>query len=60
MGLVFVATACELVFPLSPWKQKLPFLPLLATSVYCSLGVCYSFLRLYVSLLRPDKKPKQL
>ncbi|KAM9846223.1 dolichyl pyrophosphate Glc1Man9GlcNAc2 alpha-1,3-glucosyltransferase [Aulostomus maculatus] len=59
LGLVAVAIACELIFPLSPWQQKLPFLPLLVTSVYCSLGVCYSFLRLYVSLLRQDKKPKQ-
>lgn len=62
LGLVAVAVACEVVFPLSPWQQKLPFLPLLATSVYCSVGVCYSFLRLYVSLLRGQKeeKPKQL
>eukprot|EP00064_Thunnus_orientalis_P025727 superscaffoldBa00013808_g26143 len=60
LGLVAVAIACEVVFPLSPWQQKLPFLPLLATSVYCSLGVCYSFLRLYVSLLRREEKPKQL
>lgn len=60
LGLVVVATACEIVFPLSPWQQKLPFLPLLVTSVYCSVGVTYSFLRLYVSLLRRDEKPKQL
>ncbi|XP_069565778.1 dolichyl pyrophosphate Glc1Man9GlcNAc2 alpha-1,3-glucosyltransferase isoform X2 [Brachyistius frenatus] len=55
LGLVTVAVACEVVFPLSPWRQQLPFLPLLATSVYCSVGVCYSFLRLYVSLLREEK-----
>uniref|UniRef100_A0A3Q3QI24 Alpha-1,3-glucosyltransferase n=1 Tax=Monopterus albus TaxID=43700 RepID=A0A3Q3QI24_MONAL len=59
LGLVAVAIACEVVFPLSPWQQQLPFLPLLATSVYCSVGVCYSFLRLYVSLLRQREKPKQ-
>ncbi|XP_040908287.1 probable dolichyl pyrophosphate Glc1Man9GlcNAc2 alpha-1,3-glucosyltransferase isoform X2 [Toxotes jaculatrix] len=58
-GLFAVAVACEVVFPLSPWQQKLPFLPLLMTSVYCSVGVCYSFLRLYVSLLRQEEKPKQ-
>ncbi|XP_059208380.1 probable dolichyl pyrophosphate Glc1Man9GlcNAc2 alpha-1,3-glucosyltransferase [Centropristis striata] len=60
MGLVAVAIACEVAFPLSPWQQKLPFLPLLATSVYCSVGVCYSFLRLYASLLRQEEKSKQL
>ncbi|XP_061659668.1 probable dolichyl pyrophosphate Glc1Man9GlcNAc2 alpha-1,3-glucosyltransferase isoform X1 [Syngnathoides biaculeatus] len=60
-GLVAVAIGCELVFPLSPWQQKLPFLPLLATSVYSSLGVCYSFLRLYITLLRRGggRKSKQ-
>ncbi|XP_062289282.1 probable dolichyl pyrophosphate Glc1Man9GlcNAc2 alpha-1,3-glucosyltransferase [Scomber scombrus] len=58
-GLVAVAIACEVVFPLSPWRQTLPFLPLLATSVYCALGVCYSFLRLYGSLLTSHKH-KQL
>ena len=59
LGLGALAMACEAVFPLSPWRQKLPFLPLLVTSVYCSVGVCYSFLRLYVSLLRGEEKPKQ-
>ncbi|XP_038137460.1 probable dolichyl pyrophosphate Glc1Man9GlcNAc2 alpha-1,3-glucosyltransferase [Cyprinodon tularosa] len=60
LGLVAVAIGCEFIFPLSPWQQKLPFLPLLVTSVYCALGVSYSFLRLYVTLLRSDSKAKQL
>ncbi|XP_075888181.1 dolichyl pyrophosphate Glc1Man9GlcNAc2 alpha-1,3-glucosyltransferase isoform X2 [Nelusetta ayraudi] len=60
LGLAPVAVACEVVFPLSPWQQKLPFLPLLVTSVYCSLGVCYSFLRMYCSLLRGHHKHKQM
>uniref|UniRef100_A0A673B1V4 Alpha-1,3-glucosyltransferase n=1 Tax=Sphaeramia orbicularis TaxID=375764 RepID=A0A673B1V4_9TELE len=60
LGLVPVSVGCEMVFPLSPWQQRLPFLPLLATSVYCALGICYCFVRLYVSLLRSDEKPKKL
>ncbi|TNN43928.1 Repetitive proline-rich cell wall protein 1 [Liparis tanakae] len=60
LGLGVVAVACEAAFPLSPWADKLPFLPLLATSVYCSVGVCYSFLRLYASLLRREEKHKPL
>ncbi|CAN9501258.1 unnamed protein product [Ophioblennius macclurei] len=59
LGLVVVAIACEVVFPLSPWRQRLPFLPLLSTSVYCAAGVCYSFLRLYASLLRSEDKAKR-
>ncbi|XP_071369653.1 dolichyl pyrophosphate Glc1Man9GlcNAc2 alpha-1,3-glucosyltransferase, partial [Centroberyx affinis] len=59
LGLVPLATACEIVFPLSPWQRTLPFLPLLATSVYCAAGVCYAFVRLYASMLR-EAKAKQL
>ncbi|KAG7516549.1 putative dolichyl pyrophosphate Glc1Man9 c2 alpha-1,3-glucosyltransferase [Solea senegalensis] len=54
LGLFAVAFVCEVVFPLSPWQRELPFLPLLVTSVYCSVGVCYSFLRLYTGLLRHE------
>uniref|UniRef100_A0A673WHW9 Alpha-1,3-glucosyltransferase n=3 Tax=Salmo trutta TaxID=8032 RepID=A0A673WHW9_SALTR len=62
LGLVAVEILCEVVYPLSPWQHTLPFVPLLVTSVYCSLGVSYSFIRLYVSLLRQDgtDKHKQL
>lgn len=40
-GFVPLELCCSLLHPalLAP---RLPFLPLLATSVYCSLGVCYS------------------
>uniref|UniRef100_A0AAZ3QSV7 Alpha-1,3-glucosyltransferase n=1 Tax=Oncorhynchus tshawytscha TaxID=74940 RepID=A0AAZ3QSV7_ONCTS len=62
LGLVAVEILCEVVYPLSPWQHTLPFVPLLVTSVYCSLGVSYSFIRLYVSLLRQHgtDKHKQL
>ncbi|KAM6987000.1 dolichyl pyrophosphate Glc1Man9GlcNAc2 alpha-1,3-glucosyltransferase [Aplochiton taeniatus] len=58
LGLVAVGILCEIVYPLSPWQQRLPFLPLLVTSVYCALGVCSSFLRLYVSLWRSSQSSK--
>ncbi|XP_029028806.1 probable dolichyl pyrophosphate Glc1Man9GlcNAc2 alpha-1,3-glucosyltransferase [Betta splendens] len=60
LGLVAMAVICEIIFPLSPWQHRLPFLPLLATSVYCSVGTCYSFLRMYAILVREREKPKQL
>ncbi|KAM4620943.1 dolichyl pyrophosphate Glc1Man9GlcNAc2 alpha-1,3-glucosyltransferase [Polymixia lowei] len=60
LGLVAVEILCEIVYPLSPWQRTLPFLPLLVTSVYCALGVSYSFVRLYAVLLRrTEDKPKQ-
>ncbi|XP_063751540.1 probable dolichyl pyrophosphate Glc1Man9GlcNAc2 alpha-1,3-glucosyltransferase isoform X2 [Eleginops maclovinus] len=60
VGLLLLALCCEVLFPLSPWGGRLPFLPLLASSLYCSLGVCYCFLRLYCSMLRGGaERPKQ-
>ncbi|MBN3308863.1 ALG8 glucosyltransferase, partial [Amia calva] len=58
-GLVPLEIFCELVYPLTHWQQTLPFIPLLLTSVYCSLGVTYSFIKLYVSMFtRPKESDK--
>ncbi|KAJ7996239.1 hypothetical protein DPEC_G00235040 [Dallia pectoralis] len=63
LGLIALEITCEVVYPLLPWKRTLPFVPLMMKSVYCSLGVSYSFIRLYLSILRSadrTDKPKQL
>lgn len=51
-GLVPLEVLCEWVYPLTTWQGSMPFIPLLVTSTYCALGVTYSFIRLYLSLLR--------
>nr|XP_033935293.1 probable dolichyl pyrophosphate Glc1Man9GlcNAc2 alpha-1,3-glucosyltransferase [Pseudochaenichthys georgianus] len=59
VGLLLLSLCCDVLFPLSPWGARLPFLPLLATSLYCSLGIIYCFLRLYCSMLGGAERPKQ-
>lgn len=36
--------------------RKLPFLPLLFTSVYCSVGIIYFWTKLYANFLFPHQK----
>ncbi|XP_053564655.1 probable dolichyl pyrophosphate Glc1Man9GlcNAc2 alpha-1,3-glucosyltransferase isoform X2 [Bombina bombina] len=49
-GLVPLEVFCEVVYPWTAWNRHLPFIPLLLTSVYCALGICYAWLRLYISV----------
>ncbi|XP_043928635.1 probable dolichyl pyrophosphate Glc1Man9GlcNAc2 alpha-1,3-glucosyltransferase isoform X2 [Protopterus annectens] len=60
-GLIPLGIFCELFYPLTPWKERFPFLPLLLTSVYCALGVMQSWLKLYILLLNESAtvKPKK-
>ncbi|XP_066444351.1 dolichyl pyrophosphate Glc1Man9GlcNAc2 alpha-1,3-glucosyltransferase [Eleutherodactylus coqui] len=48
-GLIPMELLCEIIYPLTSWQQRLPFIPLLLTSVYCALGIAYSWIRLYIS-----------
>ncbi|XP_060682201.1 probable dolichyl pyrophosphate Glc1Man9GlcNAc2 alpha-1,3-glucosyltransferase [Hemiscyllium ocellatum] len=60
-GLIPLEVICEIIYPLTAWQQRFPFVPLLLISVYCSLGITYSWIKLYISVLTEpgtDKKMK--
>ncbi|XP_062910526.1 probable dolichyl pyrophosphate Glc1Man9GlcNAc2 alpha-1,3-glucosyltransferase isoform X2 [Mobula hypostoma] len=60
-GLIPLQLICEIIYPLTPWQQRFPFVPLLLISVYSSLGTTYAWIRLYISVLQEtltDRKMK--
>ncbi|XP_075448733.1 dolichyl pyrophosphate Glc1Man9GlcNAc2 alpha-1,3-glucosyltransferase isoform X2 [Ascaphus truei] len=58
-GLVPLEIFCEIAYPLTPWLERLPFIPLLLTSVYCALGVGYAWLRLYIAVFTESAAVKK-
>lgn len=43
---------CSAVHPFTVLAVKLPFLPLMLTSVYCAVGVVWAWIVFYVDALR--------
>lgn len=50
-GLVLLEFYCSAIHPLTVLAVKLPFLPLMLTSVYCAVGVVWAWLLFYVDTL---------
>ena len=51
-GLVFLEFYCSAVHPFTVLAVKLPFLPLMLTSVYCAVGVMWAWIVFYVDTLK--------
>lgn len=51
IGLVPVQLFYSLGLPILGLQEKLPFVPLMVFSVYCSFGVLYSYLRFYFNFI---------
>ena len=53
-GLVPLELYCNLGHHLLGLGDKLPFLPLLLTSIYCAVGIVYSWVKFYVTTLQDN------
>lgn len=51
-GLVGLKFYCSAIHPLTVLSLKLPFLPLMLTSVYCAVGVVWGWILFYSQTLR--------
>lgn len=51
-GLLGLEFFCSAVHPLTAFAIKLPFLPLVLTSVYCAVGVIWAWILFYCDTLR--------
>uniref|UniRef100_K1QH83 Alpha-1,3-glucosyltransferase n=1 Tax=Magallana gigas TaxID=29159 RepID=K1QH83_MAGGI len=57
VGLIPLEVWNSAIFPFLDFSEKFPFLPLMLTSVYCSFGIIYSWIKFYKITLF-DKKLK--
>ncbi|ESO93947.1 hypothetical protein LOTGIDRAFT_153427 [Lottia gigantea] len=57
LGIVPLEFYNSVIHSLLKLDEKFPFIPLLLTSIYCSLGVVYTWLRFYFSFLQ-SQSPK--
>lgn len=51
-GLVFLEFYCSAIHPFTVLAVKLPFLPLMLTSVYCAVGVVWAWIVFCVDTLK--------
>lgn len=59
-GLIPLEVICEIIYPHTRWHERFPFVPLMFLSVYCSLGITYAWIKLYISVLREPTLVKKL